>query len=56
MGRTGAGKSSLVQSLLRMAEPEGDIHVDGVDMRGLGMRDVRTSVVVIPQVRISIKT
>ena len=41
IGRTGAGKSSLVQSIYRTVElAGGSIMVDGVDLRGLGLRTV----------------
>ena len=49
-GRTGAGKSSLLLALLRLVEPErGTIRLDGIDLRGLGLDDVRGRVSIIPQ-------
>ena len=51
VGRTGAGKSSLMQALFRMAEPEGVIEVDGVPITALGLHDVRQNISIIPQVR-----
>ena len=43
VGRTGAGKSSLVQSIYRTVElASGSIEVDGVDLKSLGLHTVRT--------------
>ena len=50
MGRTGAGKSSLIQALFRMAEPSGQIVIDGVVINDLGLHDVRGRMAIIPQV------
>ena len=53
VGRTGAGKSSLMQALFRMAEPEGVMEVDGVPITALGLHDVRQNISIIPQVRMA---
>ena len=50
VGRTGAGKSSLISCLLRLTEPTGSILVDGLEATKLGLADLRNSLSIIPQV------
>ncbi|XP_037092830.1 multidrug resistance-associated protein 5-like [Pollicipes pollicipes] len=50
VGRTGAGKSTLISTLLRMVEVEtGTILIDGLDIRPMGLHDLRSRIDVIPQ-------
>ncbi len=49
MGRTGAGKSSLITVLFRLAEPEGAVLIEGIRTSDIGLHDVRKNISIIPQ-------
>ena len=44
VGRTGAGKSSFVAALMRMPDGDGDIMVDGVQIKEINLREARRCV------------
>lgn len=48
VGRTGAGKSSIIQTLFRMAQPHGSILIDGIDIKELSLKDLRSNLSIIP--------
>jgi len=50
VGRTGAGKSSILQALFRLSElEEGSIIIDGVDVKDVGLHALRSNIAFIPQ-------
>jgi len=52
VGRTGSGKSSLMNLLFRIVELENDkgvVHIDGVDTRKIGTETLRLNLSIIPQ-------
>ncbi|KAK4766985.1 hypothetical protein SAY86_014736 [Trapa natans] len=50
VGRTGSGKSTLIQVFFRLVEPSGGrIVIDGIDLSLLGLHDIRSRFGIIPQ-------
>ncbi|KAJ8669835.1 hypothetical protein QAD02_001094, partial [Eretmocerus hayati] len=49
VGRTGAGKSSLVNALFKMAYIDGEIIIDGVSTSSLDLYELRSKISILPQ-------
>ncbi|XP_017022566.1 probable multidrug resistance-associated protein lethal(2)03659 [Drosophila kikkawai] len=49
VGRTGAGKSSLINALFRLSYNEGSILIDTWNTNEMGLHDLRSKISIIPQ-------
>lgn len=49
VGRTGAGKSSIINALFRLSYNEGHIYIDARDTHTMGLHDLRSKISIIPQ-------
>ncbi|KAF5281256.1 hypothetical protein FQA39_LY05142 [Lamprigera yunnana] len=49
VGRTGAGKSSLIAALFRLTDVEGSVFIDSIDTKNLSLHQARSNLSIIPQ-------
>lgn len=49
VGRTGAGKSSLIGSIFRLAIVDGGILIDDLDASSISVHELRSRISIIPQ-------
>jgi len=51
VGRTGAGKSSIIKMLFRMGQLEGNLYIDNVNIKDISLHDLRSVISIIPVCR-----
>ncbi|KAJ8716036.1 hypothetical protein PYW08_013321 [Mythimna loreyi] len=49
VGRTGAGKSSLISALFRLAPIEGNVYIDDIETGKIALKELRSKIAIIPQ-------
>jgi ATP-binding cassette subfamily C (CFTR/MRP) protein 4 len=49
VGRTGSGKSSIIEALFRLTQPKGLITIDGINTSSIGLSHLRKNISIIPQ-------
>lgn len=51
VGRTGAGKSSILNAVFRLTEPDGSVKIDNIDIKFVDLPELRKRISIIPQVK-----
>ena len=49
VGKTGAGKSSIINALFRLADLEGEIYIDNIATSKISLQDLHSKISIIPQ-------